>query len=119
MGQRLGASRHPNSLTLNPYPLTRRLYSLNDSRVSRAAAEVAGDGPTYLFHRRLGIGVEQRLGRHNHPRSTEATIDGEIIDESLLQRIEPAVRGQPLDGAHGLSLRVDSEHEARVDWLPV
>src|SRR5258706_5681551 len=73
---------------------------------------------------RIGLAIEQRLGRHHHAVAAEAALAGLLLDERLLQRMELLERAQALDGgdaalrrggnrshtgAHGLALQ---EHRA-------
>ena len=42
-----------------------------------------------------------------------------VVEERLLERVEPIADRQPLDGRDRGAVRLDAEHQARVDALAV
>ena len=65
------------------------------------------DRNAYGFHdlraRRFGVGVEQRLRADDHPRRAVAALVAGVIDERLLDRLQPVALGEALDGRHALA----------------
>ena len=68
---------------------------------------------------RVGIAIEQRLGRHDHARRTETTLDRAFVDEGLLDRVENPSLSQALDGHHFPAVGFVGEHETGADRLVV
>ena len=59
-------------------------------------------------------------GRHDLARRAIAALEGVVIDEGLLHRMQRSVRTrQPFDGADLMALGRDREREARKDPHPV
>src|SRR5262245_10591380 len=80
---------------------------VDDRLVAGAAADVAGDGLRHFLTRRQGIAIEQRLGRHQHARGTEAALGREVLHEGHLQGMQVRPLGEAergLDRAAGASL---------------
>ncbi len=97
----------------------RGLDRLDDLRVAGAPAQVASDRLPDLVLGRLGVVGEERLGGHDHARRAVAALRREAVGERLLDRVERAVAGQPLDRRDLRADRLHREHEARVDDGPV
>ena len=87
--------------------------------ISGTATEIARNGRPDLPLRWVGVSPEQGGGAHNHPRSTETTLDGPLADECLLQGIERTSPVQSLDRSHVSSLCLRTEDEARVHCAAV
>src|SRR6266849_9584241 len=76
------------------------LHRLDDLRIGGAAAQVAGEIVLDLLVVRIGMAVEQLL-RHQHEAGrAEAALEGALLDEGLLHRIELSARVEMLDGRH-------------------
>src|SRR5262249_4828758 len=54
-----------------------------------------------------------------HARGAEPALEGVLLPERLLQRMELPVPGQAFHGRHRGPVRLDGEHEARADGLAV
>ena len=55
--------------------------------------------------RGLRVLEQQRVGAHDHARRAVAALVGEVIDEGLLDGVEPVAFGQALDRQHLLARR--------------
>src|SRR5215469_5613367 len=76
-------------------------YRVEIMIVGAAAAEIAGHRVARLLARRLRIDFEQAHRRHDLARRAEAALRSKLFDESLLHRMEFAVRAfQPFDGGY-------------------
>src|SRR3954453_23768855 len=60
----------------------------DDVLVTGAAADRSRDRRTDLSVGGVGIGVEQRAARHQHPWRAEAALERVLLVESLLDRVE-------------------------------
>src|SRR6266545_1026057 len=118
------------SSTKTPWPWTSRfsmvsvtlgrpLDGLDDVHVARAAADVPLDGLADLRLARARIGVQQVLGHHQHPRRAVAALEGMIVAERLLERMQPSVVGEALDRLDRGAVRLDGQHHAALDRLAV
>jgi hypothetical protein len=95
------------------------LHRLDDVQVSGAAAQIAGERIAYLGVRRRAVRPQEAFRSHDHARRAISALHGALVDESLLQVVEPAVRLQPLDRRDLPALRLKGEDEARNDGLSV
>src|SRR5947208_5410579 len=91
----------------------------HDVLIAGAAAEIAFDGVSDLGLARLGIPGEQVHGGHDQAGSAEAALQPVLVPERLLQRMQPAVLAQPLDGPDLLALRLYGEDGAALDRVAV
>src|SRR6516164_5439990 len=67
--------------------------------IGAAAAEIARHRVARLLARGLWIGLQQAYRRHDLPRRAEAALRSEFVDESLLHRMQLAIRAfEPFDG---------------------
>src|SRR3954451_8598048 len=64
----------------------------DDVLVARAATDRAGDRGADLMLGRLRVLVEQCACGHEHPRRAEAALQGVLLVEALLDRVELPVR---------------------------
>src|SRR5258706_6784653 len=101
------------------YFFRRRLYRLDDLRVARAHAEVAGEAAADLVFARIGILAQKRVRGEDHARRAVAALKAVALDERLLHRMEPAVRLQSLDRGDFPAVRLHREQEARFHQLAV
>ncbi len=99
--------------------LCRSANGLDDARVARAAAEVALERLLDLLVGGLGISVEQSFGGHDHPRGAEAALHRPVLNESLLQRMQLAVRSQPLNRFHARSIGAGGLSDAGAHRIAV
>jgi len=90
-----------------------------DVVVTGAAAEVTLQPKSDLPLARVGIAFQQLLGRHDHPRGTEAALQTMLIPEGLLQRMQRRALRQPFDGRDLRAIGLDREHGARLHGVPV
>src|SRR5262249_11485073 len=73
---------------------------LDDLLVARAAAETSPQEMRHLLGRRVGLFVEQRLRREQHPRGAEPALQRAVLDERRLERVKRPRDTQPLDCEH-------------------
>ena len=98
---------------------SRREHRLDDLFVPGAAAQVPGKPILDLGAGRLRDSVEQGLRRDELARDAEPALRRATVEERLLERAQPSVDRQPLDGRHLCSVGLHAEHQARVDAAPV
>ena len=94
--------------TSGPGPPVREPNRVDDPPVAGAAAEVAGDRLADRGVRRGSPGhrgIEECATRHEHPGRTDPALDAAGLEEGGLERVEPAVRRQALDGTDLPALR--------------
>src|SRR5262245_26423935 len=75
-----------------------QLDGVEDLRVPRAPAEIAGEGLSDLVARRCGILFEQGLGGQQDARSAIPALRRAELRKRLLERMQRAPVGQALDG---------------------
>src|SRR4051812_6297066 len=97
----------------------RLLDRLDDIHVSGATADVPLDRLPNLLLARARIGVEQVLGGHQHPRRAVAALQRVGLAEGLLERMQLAVAGEPLDRLDRRAVGLDREHHAALDRVAV
>ena len=95
-------------------------HGLDDLLVAGAAAEVAGEPLLDLGARRVRDRRRAApCGGDQLARDAEAALRGARVEERLLERVELAAGGEALDGRdHARAVRLDREHQARVDAAP-
>ena len=91
-----------------------RAHRADDLVVARAAAQIAGQRVADLFFVRIGIAVEQRLGRHEKTRRADAALQRSVLDELALQRMQLAAGRKTFDRRHLTAFGFRAEHEART-----
>src|SRR4051794_38498281 len=95
-------------------PLVRGVLNcVDDVLVAGAAAEVPGEAFADLPFRGLRVVLQQRDGRHDHARRTVTALQAVFFPEALLQRMQVAVRREPLDRRDGGSVGLNREDGAR------
>ena len=100
---RLPRPRRPARSAGRPCPADsgRLGYRLDVRGIRAAAAQVADHGLLDLVHCRVGVAVQQRLGRDHEARRAEAALHAAVLDVGVDERV---VRpGDPLDGLDALS----------------
>src|SRR5439155_16401013 len=79
----------------------------------------AGEPEPRLGLARIGVAIEQRLGRDEEARRAEAALQRRVLEELLLQRVQLLALSQALDRLDRLALGLGAEHQARADEPPV
>jgi hypothetical protein len=92
---------------------------LDDAVVAGTPAEDAGDLLADLRLGQLLPAPRQRGGGHQKAGRAEAALQAVLVLERLLQRVEPVVLGEGLDGLHLTPVQLRGEHQARLHRLPV
>src|SRR5215471_8833277 len=72
-------------------------YGAHDLVVAGAAAQIAGQPIARLFLGRVQVFVEQGLGRDDEARGAEAALQGCVLEEFLLHRMQLVAFGDALD----------------------
>ena len=94
-------------------------HGADDLVVAGAAAEVAGQPVARLVFGRVRVGVEQRLGGDQQARRAEAALQGRVLEELLLQRMQSPPSAMP----SMVSIRRPSasarQHQAGADQAAV
>src|SRR5262249_53559782 len=83
--------------------------------VVRAAAQVARHSGTNFICARVRVSQKKPPGAHELPGRAKTALRAVMLDERLLQRIEPAVLCETLDGLHRPAIGPHSEVAARVN----
>src|SRR5262249_38351228 len=94
-------------------------YRLEDARVAGAAAEVAGERRADVGLGRVRRPLEQAHRREHHARRADAALRAAVLEEGLLDLGEPALVGEPLDGADVRAGRLTDRDQAAADQLAV
>ena len=94
-------------------------HGLHDVLVAGAAAQVARERPPDLVLGRVRVLVEEGLGGQHHPGRAEAALEAVLLLEPLLQRVQLARAGEPLDRRHLVPVGLDREHRAALHRLSV
>jgi len=64
------------------------LHGADDPVVPGAPAQVAGEGEPDLVLARVGVAIEQGLGRDQHPGRAEPALDAALLEELALERVQ-------------------------------
>src|SRR5262245_5955364 len=99
--------------------LSRPLDGLDDVVVAGAATEVALQLVADQLFGRLGIALQHLLGGHDHPGGAEAALEAVLFPEALLDGMQLAVFGEPLDRGDRGAVGLDGEERAGLHRLPV
>ena len=95
------------------YPLSCGvLNGVDDVLIAGAAAEIAGNAFADLALGGRRVVVEQVDAGHDHAGRAESALQAVLLPEALLQRVQFAVRGQPLDGRHLAAVGLHRKHRA-------
>ena len=86
-------------------------YCFRVARVCPATAEVPREGPPHLLFRRVGVPVEEGLGRDDEAGSTVAALRGVPFHVSMDERVSGC--GYPLDGLYRLAFTLYGKGHAR------
>src|SRR4051812_5107644 len=77
------------------------LHRVNDAVVDAAAAEMRIERRDDVGTARLAVLFKQRRGRDQNAGETIAALPGLLVEERLLQGVQRAAVGQPLDRGDG------------------
>ena len=114
LGRLAEAQRHPAVHALGGHA-----HGLDDLGVARTAAEVAREGLADRLLAGVGVTLQQRLGREDHPRLAEAALQGAGHVEGPLHGVGPVRAGQALDGGDLPALAGDRQRAAGQGGLAV
>src|SRR5579884_3133973 len=95
------------------------LDGADDLVVAGAPAQVPREPEADALLARVRFLVEQRLGRDEEAGGADAALERRVLEERLLEWVHLPRLGQPLDRRDLGPLRLDAEHEARVDETAV
>jgi hypothetical protein len=87
----------------------------HDLIISPASAQIAGNRFLDFHFAGAGILIQERLCSQNHTRGAVTALDGPMLNESLLQRMQTGAIRQPLDGQHFLTIGLYCQDQAGVD----
>jgi hypothetical protein len=97
--------------------LYRRLCRPSDRienfQMGSAAAEVACKSPPDLAFAGVGVGSQERHGRHDHAVQAVPALSGLRLAEGLLNWLEPTVFGQSFQGCNRSPIEFDCGDDAR------
>ena len=113
VGRAVLGDRHDDT-ACEPHRAGRLLHGLDDVVVAGAAAEVALETLADLLLARVGVVLEDVARLHDHAGSAVAALEGVALVEGLLNRVELAILGEPLDRRHLVAVRLDGEDVARL-----
>ena len=94
-------------------------HRLDDVVVARAPAEVALEPEADLLLGGVRVVAEDVDRLHDHPRCAEAALEGVVLVERLLHRVQRAVLGDALDGRDLVPVGLDGQDVARLHAAPV
>src|ERR1051325_7537287 len=100
-------------------PRPRVEHGADDLVVAGAAAKIAGKPIAGLFLGRVLVLVEQRLRRDDKDGGAEAALQGGVLEEFLLHRMQLVALGDALDRGDRAAFGLDAEHQAGTDQLAV
>ena len=98
---------------------SRRTYGLYYARIPRAPAQIASYRSCRLLLRRMGVFIQEGLGRHNHSCGAKSTLKCTVINKGLLQWVEFPALGQSFDGINLLTLCLYGQDETGIYCLPI
>src|ERR1700722_18263545 len=94
-------------------PPRRQSDRLDDLLITGTTAKIAADRLANFFLRWIGIASQQRMGRHEHARSTEAALQRMELAKRILQYAQPLRVGrQALDGGDLCAIGLHREKQA-------
>src|SRR5215475_9783859 len=92
-----------------------RRDGLDDVVITGAAAQIAVELVTDgLLVELVSFAADNVERRHDHPGRAEPALQGVVLAERLLHRVELVARGQPLDGEDARTVERECEHGARL-----
>src|SRR5438093_815588 len=93
-------------------PVRGVLYGVDDVLVAGAAAEVARETLADLALRWRRVVLQQRHGRHDHPRRAEPALQPVLFPEAFLQRMQATVGREALDRGDRRAVGLDRKDGA-------
>ena len=101
-------------------PRLRDSNGTHDVGVAGAAADIAGEVVTDFVLGRVRVSREQLADRHDHPRRAEAALQGVVLMEGRLDRMQGAVAGcEAFDGRDRRTVGHHGENRAGFDRLSI
>src|SRR6516225_11395589 len=94
-------------------------HGADDLIVAGTPAEVAGEPVARLGLRRARIAVQEGFGGDQQARRAEAALQGRVLQEFPLQRMEIMAARHALDRLDGAAFGLDRKHQARADQAAV
>src|SRR5450432_1860591 len=91
----------------------------DDVLVARATTEIALDPVANLVVRGIRVARKQVRGGHDHARSTEAALEAVFLPERILEGVQAALWGHPLDRPDRAPVRLYGQDRARLDRRPI
>src|SRR5258708_21397131 len=91
-----------------------------DVGVAGTAADIAGKVMADFTLGRMRVLLEQLVDSHDHPRSTETALQGVVLMESRLNRMQSAIAGrESFDRRDRRTVRHHGENRAGFDRLSI
>src|SRR4029450_9556924 len=97
----------------------RRLDGAHDLVIAGAPAEIAGKTETDFLFGRILVLLKQGARRDQEARRTDTALQGRVLDELALQRVELVAVRHALDGLDLAAPGVGAEDEAGANELAV
>src|SRR4051794_8637976 len=95
-------------------------HSVDDRLVAGAAADAAFEPVHDLLARRCRVRLEERLRRHHHPRRAEPALEGRVLQECLLHRVQVLLGdAEALDRLDRPPVELERERRAGADGQAV
>ena len=98
---------------------TVEVAALDDSHVTGAAAQVAGEGEADVVVRGVGVLCEERRGHHQHAGGAVAALGATVLDEGRLNGMVGVAVLEAFDGNDVGVAQLAGQNEARVHGLAV
>src|SRR4029453_8477784 len=92
----------------------RLLHRFHNVLVAGAPAQVSGEPLTNVGLARIGLMLEEGIGRQQHARRAVAALQAVLIPEALLQRVQFAVCREPFDGEDLVAVGLDGSQRKGV-----
>jgi hypothetical protein len=94
-------------------PSYRPSYRIENFQMGSAAAEVACKSPTDLAFAGVGVGSQERHGRHDHAVQAVPALCGLCLDKGLLNGMWPTVFGQSFKRCDRSAIEFDCWDDTR------
>jgi hypothetical protein len=102
-----------SSSVLRPHPLRRVKRGDDDVLITGAAAQITGNGNSYLLLGRIRIVAQELNERRQNARRAEAALQAVIFMKRLLERMQSVgARRDPFDGHDFVTVRTVSSKRA-------
>jgi len=83
----------------------------DDLIVTGASAQIAGEAVAHIRFGWVVVSIKQGFGRDQKSRRADTALQTRVLEEFLLQRMEPRRIAEALDGGDIAILRLDAEHQ--------